>query len=174
MIDAEVMRLRRLRGAALRARALADALDSSASRRGSVFSRNGLACWRIARMITGRLRAHPDLRYQQGPGEWRVLADRINAGVRSAAVRSRTRALEVMAGEMQSLARELDDARALTWSPDLSDELGRSQIQIRRLIAELGGASRQGAGLLATRSTPQDSIPEGASDVERNWPYLAF
>jgi len=31
----------------------------------------------------------------------------------------------------------LDDARALTWSSELSDSLGRSQTQIRALIKEL-------------------------------------
>ncbi len=172
MVDAEVMRLRRLRAAALRARALAGTLEFSASRPDSVFSRSAVACWRIARTITGRLRAHPDLRYQQGPGELRTLIDRIGARVRGAAARYRSRTLEVLGGEIQGVARELDDARALTWSPDLSDEFGRLQIQVRRLIAEIGGVSHQ-AGPLTDLSVPQDE-DESASGVGGNWPYLAF
>ena len=174
MIDAEVMRLRRLRDTALRVRALAMALEPSDSAHNSVISRSAVACWRIARIITGRLRGHPDLRYQQGPGELRTLLDRISAGVRGTAARSRKRALEVLAGEMRSVGRALDDARALTLSPELSDDWGRSQIQVRRLIAELGGVSRRDVQDSEPRELELDSIPEAEGDVGGNWPYLAF
>ncbi|MGC1524315.1 MAG: hypothetical protein WA803_22440 [Steroidobacteraceae bacterium] len=172
MIDAEVMRLRRLRGTALRVRALAIALESSDSHN-SVISRSAVTCWRIARMITGRLRGHPDLSYQRGPGELRALLDRINAGVRGTAARSRNRTFEVLAGEMRGVGRELDDARALTMSSELSDDWGRLQIEVRRLIAELGGGPRQDTESRAL-ARERDSIPEAEGDVGGNWPYLAF
>lgn len=173
MIDAELMRLRRLRGTALRVRALAIALESSDSPRNSVVSRSAVTCWRIARAITGRLRGHPDLRYQQAPGDLRALLDRGSAWVRGTAARSRNRGLEVLAGEMRGVGRELDDARALTLSPDLSDDWGRSQIQVRRLIAELEGGPRQDTELRGL-ARERDSIPDAESEVGGNWPYLAF
>lgn len=173
VIDAEVIRLRRLRDTALRVRALAIALEPSDSAHNSVISRSAVACWRIARIITGRLRGHPDLHYQQGPGELRSLLDRISAGVRATAARSGKRTLEVLAGEMRGVGRALDDARALTLSPELSDDWGRSQIQVRRLIAELGGGLRQDSESRAL-AREYDSLPEDEGDVGGNWPYLAF
>ena len=175
MIDAEVMRLRRLRDTALRARALAAVLKASDRRRHSVFSRSAVNCWQIARTITGRLRGHPDLSYQRGPSELRTLVDGIRANVLGSVARDRKRSLAMLAHEVQSVARELDDARALTWSAELSDDFGRAQIQMRRLMSELGG-SRQGTGLRAARAPTRGlaAIREDESDVAGNWPYLAF
>ncbi len=69
MIDIEVIRLRQLRNTALRARAIATALDAGHSGKvDSVLSRSALACWRIARVVTGKLRAHPYQSYQRDPG----------------------------------------------------------------------------------------------------------
>lgn len=175
MIDAEVMRLRRLRDTALRARALAAVLKTSDPRRDSVFSRSAVSCWQIARSITGRLRAHPDLSYQRGPSELRSLVDGIRAIVRGSAARDRKRSLAILAEEVRGVARELDDARALTWSAELSDDFGRAQLHMRRLISDLGG-SRQGTGLRAARAPARGrgAVPQGESDVAGNWPYLAF
>jgi hypothetical protein len=173
MIDAEVMRLRRLRDTALRVRTLAFALESSDSRDDSVLSRSAVACWRMARLITGRLMAHPDLSYQRGPSAWRTLIDGIWSRMRSSVARHRRRTLEVLADELHGLARATDDARALTWSSELSDEFGRSQIQLRRLIFELGGGSHEDTGPF-TADAPGSAIPEGGSGVAGNWPYLAF
>jgi hypothetical protein len=175
MIDAEVMRLRRLRDTALRARALAAVLTTSDRRRHSVFSRSAVSCWQIARTITGRLRGHPDLSYQRGPSELRTLVDGIRANVLGSVARDRKRSLAMLAYEVRGVARELDDARALTWSAELSDDFGRVQVQMRRLLSELGG-SRQGTGLRAARAPARGlvAIREGESDVAGNWPYLAF
>ncbi|HXC09961.1 MAG TPA: hypothetical protein VNV61_13605 [Steroidobacteraceae bacterium] len=175
MIDAEVMRLRRLRNTALRARALAAALKSSASRRDSAISRSAVICWQIARTITGRLRAHPDLSYQRGPSESRNVYDRIRANILGSVARDRKRSLAMLADEVRGVARELDDARALTWSAELSDDFGRAQIHVRRLISDLGG-SRQVAALRAARvpARGRGAIPQGERDVAGNWPYLAF
>jgi hypothetical protein len=175
VIDAEVMRLRRLRDTALRARALAAVLKGSDRRRHSVFSRSAVSCWQIARTITGRLRGHPDLSYQRGPSELRTLIDGIRANVLGSAVRDRKRSLAMLADEVQGVARELDDARALTWSAELSDDFGRAQVQVRRLIAEIGG-SRRDAGLRSARAPARGrvAVTQNASDATGNWPYLAF
>jgi hypothetical protein len=175
MIDAEVLRLRRLRATALRARALAAVLKTSDRRRHSVFSRSAVSCWQIARTITGRLRGHPDLSHQRGPSELRTLIDGIRASVLGSAARDRRRSLAILADEVQRVARELDDARALTWSAELSDDFGRAQIQMRGLISELSG-SRQVPGLRAARAPARGraAISRDGSDVAGNWPYLAF
>ena len=75
------------------------------------------------------------------------------------------------------MAREVDDVRALTWSPDLSDALGRMQIQIRRLAHEFDlGAQIEAGGsprlIAAARPDPKNSLNELA--VETSWPYLAI
>jgi|HubBroStandDraft_1064217.scaffolds.fasta_scaffold271691_2 hypothetical protein len=179
MIDtAEVIRLRRLRNTALRARAIAAALDSDPARRGSVFSASAQICWRIARLMTGRLRTHPDLRYQRGPSEMRAVYHRVGAAVLGAVARYRDRNQRVYAGELRRVARELDDARALTWSAELSDAMGRLQTQIRRLLQELD------AGALAEAGPRHDTVPRAAARAEAvrghagsvggDWPYLAF
>src|SRR5579864_1845652 len=109
MIDGEVGRLRRLRNTALRARAVAAALDPAPARRDSVFSRGAVSCWQIARVITGRLRAHPYLSYQKGPGRMRGVYDRFTAAVSSHIARARSRSLQIVSAELQRLAHELDD-----------------------------------------------------------------
>jgi hypothetical protein len=208
MIDTEVMRLRRLRNTALSARALAAALESSTAlsaralaaalesstalsaralaaalesdpaQRDSPFSRGAVSCWQIARVITGRLRAHPYLSYQRGPSGVRGICDRVSAGVRSAVARSRDLRLQILSRELRRVARELNDARALTWSADLGDALGRSQTQIRGLIKELDVGARNEAGL-HHESAPwvharTGAVGDDAGSAAGNWPYLAF
>src|SRR5271155_3383152 len=109
MIDSEVMRLRRLRNTALRARAIAAAFDSNPERRSSLFSRGAVGCWRIARVITGKLRENPYLSYQRGPSEARAVYDRISAGVLGGVARSRGRRGHIFLTELKRVARELDD-----------------------------------------------------------------
>jgi len=177
MIDAEVMRLRRLRNTALRARAVAAVLDAHPQRRYSVFSRSAQSCWQIARVVTGRLRAHPYLSYQRGPSNVRRVYDRVSASMLGGIARRRDRSLQIFSAELRRVARELDDARALTWSADLSDTFGRSQTQIRRLIKELDAGARKEAG------SQREAIPRvevrlsplrDEGRVPGNWPYLAF
>jgi len=178
MIDAEVMRLRRLRNTALKARALAGMLDSDAARRDSLFSRSALSCWRIARLTTGTLRAHPYQSFQRGPSALRGIYNRLVAGTVGATARRQERRLQAFYPELLRVARELDDARALTWSAELSDTLGRSQTEIRGLLRELHAGARSEAG------PPREMAPEveartgaaraDAGSVAGNWPYLAF
>jgi hypothetical protein len=185
MIDTEVMRLRGLRNTALRARAIAAALNLGSAHRNSVFSRGALSCWRIARVITGWLRAHPYLSYQQGPSEVRGLYDRISADLLGRVARYRGGSLHIFifADELRRVAREVDDARALTWSSELSDSLGRFQAQIRDLIKELDactsdvGARPETAPRIAAHTAAplrRDSARQHADGVAGVWPYLAI
>ncbi len=189
MIDTEVMRLRGLRNTALRARAIAAALNLGSAHRNAVFSRGALICWRIARVITGWLRAHPYSSYQQGPSEVRGLYDRINADLLRRVARYRGESLHIFADELRRVAREVDDARALTWSSDLSDSLGRFQAQIRDLIKELDACTRDPVdarpetapriathtpGSLRCDSARHDAGRQDADGVAGVWPYLAI
>ncbi len=151
MIDAEVLRLRRLRDIALRTRALGKFLDSESDADHSVFARSAAACWTVARIATGRLRAHPYLSYQQGPSRLRSVADRLLASLLALSAQRSNHALSVYGEQLQAVAREVDDVRALTWSPDLSDALGRMQIQIRRLANELELGAHVEAGGVGMR-----------------------
>jgi hypothetical protein len=178
MIYTEVARLRRLRNTALRARAIAAKLDSDPARRESVFSRGAVSCWQIARVITGLLRGHPYLSYQRGPSELRGAYDRISAGLLGGVARYRGRTHQTLSDELRRVARELDDARALTWSSDLSDTLGRSQMQIRGLIKDLDTGARAESGS-RHETAPQvetriAAVRDDAGSVPGNWPYLAI
>jgi len=61
------------------------------------------------------------------------------------------------------------DARALTWSTDLSDALGRAQLQLRRLAEELDAGSRHEVGAVQENGDALEDIV-----TETNWPYLAI
>ncbi|HEY0746512.1 MAG TPA: hypothetical protein VGD63_07425 [Steroidobacteraceae bacterium] len=171
MIDTEVLRLRNLRNVALRARAFAQVLDSPRSEC-AVFEKSAVTCWTIVRIATGRLRAHPYVSYQKGPGRLRDLADRSIAALATITARRRGRCASVYAEVLRGLVRAVDDARALTWSAELSDALGRTQVQLRRLNLELQSRALHESGNLG-QSEPQDSALQDIA-VERNWPYLAI
>lgn len=176
MIDAEVLRLRKLRNVALRARALGNTLDFDSAQEPTVFARTALICWTIARIASGRLRAHPYMSYQRGPGRLRELADRLRAAFIAVSARRQNRGMSVYAQELRSVAREVDDVRALTWSADLSDALGRMQAQMSRLSNELElGALRETGGMPVPQPAAfetGDSCDEIAGD--NSWPYLAI
>jgi hypothetical protein len=178
MIDAEVMRLRRLRNAVLRARAMARALDSHSGRLDSVFSRSAIDCWCIARVITGKLRAHPYLPYQQGPGDLRKIYNHIAAKLSGGLAQRQGRQCRALAVELHRVSRELDDVRALTWSSELSDTLGRSQMHIRRLVVEVDAAARrEGGASYEPAHTENPAISGGRDDsgaAAGQWPYLAI
>ncbi len=173
MIDTEVVRLRRLRNTALWARAIAAALDSRQKRRNSLFFRTQLSCWRVARTVTGKLRAHPYPRYQREPGGLHAAFTRSGASFLGTVAQRRGRSLQILALELQRVARELDDARALTRSTDLSDDFGRSQVQIRSLIKELDCGVRNEARHEA--QSHHEIVPQAAAPVDNeSWPYLAL
>jgi hypothetical protein len=179
MVDAEVLRLRKLRNVALRARALSRSLDSDSSSGESVFAKGTVVCWTIARIATGRLRAHPYLSYQKGRGHLADLADETIAAAVAMAARRNDRGLRVYARQLAAVAREVDDVRALTWSAELSDGLGRMQVQIRALTKQLDGRlpvkslaesrPRVNAAVRAETNSPLAGIA-----VDDSWPYLAI
>ena len=178
MIDTEVQRLRRLRNTALRARALAVALESRPARCSPVLSRSAVACWHIARVVTGRLRAHPYLRYQRGPSSMRIACDQISANLIGGIAHRRGRGLQALTGELRRVVSELADARALTWSAELSDTFGRSQAQLEGVMKELSAAVRSESGQHHDADSLADAGPgasvDNSGNVAANWPYLAF
>jgi hypothetical protein len=176
MFDPEVTRLRRLRNTALRVRAIAKNLNSKAACPNPMLSQSAAGCWRIARAVTGRLRAHPHLGYQRGPSRMRGAYSHLGAAFVAGVALMRGRTLQSCSAQLRLLAGELDDARALTWSADFSDSLGRFQVQIRRLIEEMGAAEQREAGTLgaAARSETRICTDQPRAEGAPNWPYLAF
>jgi hypothetical protein len=177
MIDAEVLRLRKMRNVALRARALAKSLDSDSGEGNSVFARSALICWTIARIASGRLRAHPYLSYQRGPSRLRELTDNLLASFIALNARRQNRCLSVCAQQLQTVGREVDDVRSLTWSPDLSDVLGRMQTQMSRLAIELdrGALGETGAPLMPhAKAGAETSARLDDIATDNSWPYLAI
>jgi hypothetical protein len=189
MVDPEVARLRRLRDEALRVRAIARRL--TAARWGTkepLLTRGACASWRIVRTVTGKLIEHPYLRYQQGAGMGSLVGNRLAAEWIALLSNDRTAGLKAYAGALQSLLRQLDDARALTWSTEFSDALGRSQSELKTLLgtlaAEFEGAKTESLPLatrLPVRAVRTDSTPrsdglvgEIAQRFEADWPYLAL
>ena len=160
MIDCEVARLRRLRNTALRARMLAKFLDSDSATDHSVYSKSAVTSWTIARIATGNLRAHQFLSYQQDRSQLRAVSDELLAALVGGNAQRRKQSQQVFAQELQIVVREVDDARALTRSPDLSDALGRMQLQLQRLMQELG---------VGRRAATASSVP-----TPEAWPYLAI
>ena len=135
--------MRRLRDEALRVRQLARRLG--AVRWGindPLLTRGACAGWRIVRVVTGKLIEHPYLRYQQGAGLGSLLGNRLAAEWIALTRKDRSQALKALASELQSLSRQLDDARALTRSTDFSDTLGRSQNEIKSLLQTLASRPR--------------------------------
>jgi hypothetical protein len=178
MIDADVVRLRRLRNVALRARALAKALESN-SIDNAVFAESAVVCWNIARIASGTLRAHPYMSYQKGPSRVRACVDRTIASLAGFMAQRQSRASSAFSLELQCVAREVRDVRALTRLPDLSDALGRVQLRLRRLAAELNAGAQREAGTLAkpVHAVARAEDNQAALDdmgAENGWPYLAI
>ena len=84
MIDAEVLRLRHLRQVALKTRALAKSLSLTNEDVHSPLHRSGLLAWRIARIVSGHLRAHPYESYQQDQGDLKSAWDEASAAMQGA------------------------------------------------------------------------------------------
>jgi len=178
MNDPEVARLRRLRLAALRVRALAIAHGATrTAAKEPLFSRMACATWRIARVASGRLRAHPYARYQKDPSVVILAGYRALAWFLALFGSNRVRALGMCSAPLGRLARQLDDARALTWTPALSDTLGRSQAELRTLMQALAFETRSGSDVerlpMHGSSAPEARRGEVPA-FEGDWPYLAF
>ena len=176
MIDKEVERLRRLRAAALRVRAVARALGHG----DTLLNRGRCAAWRVARTVSGRLRSHPYASFQKDAGIGVVVANSLAAANAALGVKTRHQGLLRFEAILRSLARELSDVRALTSASDLNDSFGRSQIEIRALLAALGVETREvyeTRGVhLSEASAMAPSVANAGSEitVDSDWPYLAF
>jgi hypothetical protein len=150
--------------------------------------RGACASWRIARVVSGKLMEQPYPRYQRGPGVAALIDNRLAAEWIALISKNRSSGLKAYASELQSLARQLDDVRALTWSIEFSDALGRSQSEIKTLLrtlaVEIHGAETESLPLATrepVRAAGAASIPrndrltgEIAKEFGPDWPYLAF
>ena len=119
-MDEEVDRLRNLRRRALQLRALGLVFTATPSADGAPV-RASLLAWRIAKIITGHLRAHPNQSVRREPG---ILETSLRwFGVHMAALRWRSeqgRERRLLA-ELEAVKRTLEDVRSLTRSATLSD-----------------------------------------------------
>jgi hypothetical protein len=178
MIDPEVARLRRLRAEALRVREIGRQLGSTRwARNDALFARGAGAAWRIARVVSGKLNAHPYIRYQKGATVAELLRNRLTGGVLSAISKDRASGLKTFEACLGTLTKQLEDSRALTWSTEFSDTLGRSLTELKTLIAEIAVETKSGAAverqpILAPRA--DSLVGELAQTMEGDWPYLAF
>ncbi len=84
--------------------------------------------------------------------------------------------MHAYAARLQCLLRDLDDTRALTWDPHLSDTLGRAQMQMRRLLQELAGTQQAAAPAVMPRidTTSTNGRTLGDVAIATDWPYLAI
>ena len=175
MFDKEIERLRRLRAVALQVRAVARALRPG----DPLLNRGRCAAWRVARTVSGRLRAHPYASYQKDAGIGVVVANSLAAANAALGVKTRHQGLLRFEAYLKSLAQELSDVRALTSAADLNDCFARSQIEIRALLAALGVETRGGRenqGIHVPEASTMDPVTNAASAiaVDSDWPYLAF
>ena len=154
-----------------------------------LLARGACASWRIVRVVTGKLIEHPYLRYQQGAGVGSIIGNRLAAAWIALLSKDRASGLKAYTSELESLSRTLGDARALTWSTDFSDALGRSQGEIKTLLetlaVEIHGAETERVPLetrlpartvrAGQRRVRTDGlVGELAKGFEGDWPYLAF
>jgi hypothetical protein len=128
---------------------------------------------------------HPYARFQEDPGIGVVFKNSFVAATAGLRARSQRQALLSLEGHLTRLARQLDDARALTLAPDLSDSLGRLQIEIRSVLTALEQrATLEQCTALEQRTTLERETPVGLTSVvagpsyaapaDADWPYLAF
>lgn len=172
-MDAEVERLRRLRGTALRVRAVALSLGKTESMaQNPLLRRVRCAAWRVARAVSGRLRAHPYVPFQKDATLGVVLGNSLVAMAAACGARAPQRALLSFAAQLRNLAHELDRTRALTWATELSDLFGRSQNEIRSLLAEFDFETQDDRAVVVTPPRANSSVC--ATTADGDWPYLAL
>ena len=168
----EISRLRKMRQAALDARVLARLLNDT-ERRDSAAGRAGVLCWRIARIPTARLRAHPHRAYHSDPSLLEAVVGSLRALLFAAPAVYRKRPMSCLQRELLGLSRVIGDVRALTLSPDLSDALGRGQAAMRQLLEEIGAKARSERGW---RQELQAEAPVAMAPTatQGTSPYLAL
>ena len=173
MLDPEIERLRRLRGAALKLRVLAKEL---AARGGApdepLLHRGACSAWRLARVVSGRLRAHPFADFQKDAGVGLLVGNAIAAKFTAQVASTRIQALKAFDQQLKGLCRRLDDARALAWDADLSDTLGRSQAELRALASATQASLSDHHGT-AVPFAGLARIHDGERAVA-DWPFVAL
>jgi hypothetical protein len=179
MIDPEVARLRRLRDEALRVREIARTFESSQwAASESLLDRTACASWRIARVVSGRLRGHPYVEFQKDASAASRAGHRLHAYYLALTHKNRPQGLNVLEAHLNTLGRRLDDAIALAWSSDFSAALSRCQVEIRTLTQALACETRSDGAQVrpVVRATqPSDaSMGELGAALEGDWPYLAL
>lgn len=171
MIDAEISRLRRLRDAALGTRALARALNPTGS--DPAMTHAAMLCWSIAKIAAGRLRAHPYPEYQRDQSAARRRWDDVCATIEAPIARRLRREHQTLAGDLQSVARELDRSRALSRLQDLSDAFGRMQLRMRAVQETIARRARTSEQAVRTAMDRADQGSEAAA-VGSAMPYLSL
>lgn len=179
MIDAEVVRLRKLRNMALRVRALAEGASWQPIPQQGTVAMSALVSWSVARVVTGRLRGHPNLSCQKDPNRIQLMVDRAVSFMSGVTARYRRHALRAYATQLHDLTREMADMRALTWDQDWSDTLGRAQMRLHGLMQQLPAVPSRSVRVAERRfDTHSRAGANGRrlSDVaiSNDWPYLAF
>jgi hypothetical protein len=178
MIDPEVARLRRLRSEALLVREIARMYESSRwAGSDSLLDRCACAGWRIARIVSGRLRSHPYAEYQKDVGAAALLSNRLRAFGLAIAHNKPARAFAVLEAHVQTLNRQLDDAIRLGWSSDFSAALNRAHVEIKSLSAALASTNRGAAAEERPVALPVGSdrvVGDLGPALEGDWPYLAL
>jgi hypothetical protein len=179
MIDPEVARLRRLRSQALLVREIARTFESSQwAANESLLERTACAGWRIARVVSGRLRSHPYAEYQKDAGPVSRLVHRVHAWSLGVTRKNRSSALTALQMHVHVLGRQLDDAIALAWSSDFSEALARSQFDIKALGTALALETRSGAAqdrpVVGTSGHSVRMRGNLETALEGDWPYLAL
>jgi hypothetical protein len=173
-MDDEVQRLRKLRLAALQLRALARVCGAAGKGRDEwLHRRTSAAAWRVARCVTGQLNAHPYHPYRRPPTPAECALLSVAAHWAALRCRSPARVERAVSSQIRILKRLVDDNRAVTRCAELSDALGRAQVQIGSLAAEwLGTAARRDtrAGVVDGAVAAPQASP--VSMAER--PYLGF
>jgi hypothetical protein len=170
--------LRRLRSEALLVREIARTYESSQwAANESLLGRSACASWRIARLVSGRLKGHPYAEYQKNAGAVTQAGNRLQANCLALINKGRLQGLKVLEARVASLARHLDDAVSLAWSSDFSEALSRSQFEIKSLAAalalETSGGGVEGRPVLRP-SRSEGMAGELGAALEGDWPYLAF
>ena len=178
MNDAEVVRLRRLRECALRSRAIARAMATNPQTKNDPLLIGGVgASWRIARAVSGKLKSHPNVRRQADLGFARRWHHGILAALQLLKGGERSQVLRECFVLMRQLSRQLDDARSLTLSADLSDTFCRAQTEINALILGLARQAGDAGPLLCPRgracSIGKYAVRPLAAPFEGEWPYLS-
>jgi hypothetical protein len=169
----EINRLRGMRQAALDARVLARVLNDT-DRRDSAVGRSGVLCWRIARIATARLRAHPHRAYHRDPGLLEAVVGGFRGLIVGVLAMYRKRPMAALQRELQGLSRVLDDVRSLTLSPDLSDSLGRGQVAMRQLLSEIGNKARMEGGSRQQNLRTETPVAMAPTAARASSPYLAL